>query len=55
MYLGKSYAQTMKIKRDGIEYVYYEIDGENIKDIQDEGIIKHFKEKFETTNNIIIY
>ncbi len=55
MYLGKSYAQTMKIKKDGIEYVYYEIDGENIKDIQDEGIIKHFKEKFETTNNNIIY
>ncbi|MCI8392477.1 MAG: hypothetical protein HFJ24_02525 [Clostridia bacterium] len=55
MYLGKSYAQTMKIKKDGIEYVYYDIDGEDIKEIQDEAIIEHFKEKFEGHNTDIIY
>lgn len=54
-YLGKNYAQAMKLKKDGVEYLYYEIDGENIKDIQDEAIIKYFKERFETKNNNIVY
>lgn len=54
-YLGKKYVQTMKMKKDGIEDLYYEIEDGNIKDIQDKDIITHFKEKFETKKTNIIY
>lgn len=54
-YLGKKYVKTMKMQKNGIEYIYYEIENEEIKEIQDKAVVAYFKERFEIKDTNIIY
>lgn len=54
-YRGKKYVKTIKSTRNGIEYLYYEIDNNEIKDIEDEMLVSYFKEKYEHKPTNIIY
>lgn len=38
-----------------MEYIYYEIENEEIKSIEDEDLIQYFKQNYEIKNSNIIY
>lgn len=52
---GKKYVKTIKNLKNGIEYIYYEIDDNKIKEIKDERLISYFRENYECKSTNIIY
>ena len=54
-YLGKKYAKTIRMQKEGIEYIYYEIDNDKIRDVEDKDIIQYLKGNYEGENTDIIY
>lgn len=54
-YLNKTYAKTIKQAKNGIEYIYFEIYNNEIKEILDEDLITYFKDNYEIKTTNIIY
>ena len=54
-YKGKVYAKTLKRLKNGIEYIYFEIDNDTIKEIVDEKVIFYLKENYNEETSDIIY
>lgn len=54
-YKGKDYIKTIKILEKGIEYIYYEIQNKEIKEIEDEEIIAYLKKNYERNERGIYY
>lgn len=52
IYNNKNYVIALDEKNN---YIYFEIENENIKKVTDNAIISYFKEKYETENSTIIY
>lgn len=52
-YKGKEYLKVIKILDVGIEYIYYEIHGEEIRKVDDENVISYFKKMYEIHQNKI--
>ena len=46
-YKGKIYAKTIKVQEEGIEYVYYEIENGEIKELQGEEENAYLKKNYE--------
>ncbi len=54
-YDDKKYIKTIKQVKNGIEYIYYELQADKIKEVSNEELIKYFKYNYETRNTSIIY
>ncbi|MCI9063084.1 MAG: hypothetical protein HFJ17_00515 [Clostridia bacterium] len=54
-YRGKAYIKTIKSLKKGIEYIYYEIEDDTIKEVNDETILRYFKEMYQNKPTNIIY
>lgn len=54
-YDDKKYIKTIKQVKNGIEYIYYELQADKIKEVSNEELIKYFKCNYETRNTSIIY
>lgn len=52
-YNQKNYVMTIKTLNFGIEYIYYEIENENIKDVVDKDILNYFKERYEIHEDVV--
>lgn len=52
-YKQKNYVMTIKTLNFGIEYIYYEIENENIKDVVDKDILNYFKERYEIHEDVV--
>lgn len=54
-YKGKKYIKALKNEKDGISYIYYEIENNQIEEVQDENTISYLKAFYETGNDDKIY
>jgi uncharacterized radical SAM superfamily protein len=54
-YDNKTYVKTLKNSKNKIEYLYYEIDNDTIKEINDNDLIDYFKTIYEYPSSDIIY
>ena len=54
-YNEKTYAKTLKQVNNGIEYVYYEIINDEIKEIQDNDILAYLQDNYNMKATDIIY
>ena len=54
-YSGKTYAKTLKQLNEGIEYVYYEIINDEIKEIRDNDILAYLQDNYNMKATDIIY
>lgn len=54
-YDNKKYIKTIKQVKNGIEYIYYELQANEIREVLDEELITYFKYNYETSNTNIIY
>jgi uncharacterized radical SAM superfamily protein len=54
-YDNKTYVKTLKNSKNKIEYLYYEIDNDTIKEINDNYLIDYFKTIYEYPSSDIIY
>ncbi len=54
-YNEKTYAKTLKQLNNGIEYVYYEIINDEIKEIQDNDILTYLQDNYNMKATDIIY
>ena len=54
-YNGKTYAKTLKQLNEGIEYVYYEIINDEIKEIQDNNILAYLQDNYNMKPTDIVY
>jgi hypothetical protein len=54
-YNNKNYIKALKNSKNKIEYLYYEIDNDIIKEIKDEKLLKYFKTIYENPSGAIVY
>ena len=54
-YNGKTYAKTLKQLNEEIEYVYYEIINDEIKEIQDNNILAYLQDNYNIKPTNIVY
>lgn len=54
-YSGKRYIKALKNEKNGISYMYYQIDENEIKDIKDEKIANELKELYSIKQDGKIY
>ncbi len=54
-YCNKTYVKTIKTLKNGIEYLYFEIDNDIIKSVDDEKLISYFKANYECNFGNIIF
>lgn len=52
---NKKYVKALKINKEDIEYKYYELLENNLKDVEDEITLKYLKELNEANYGDIIY
>ncbi len=55
IYNNKNYIQAIKPIKKGFEYIYYEINDNELKPIIDNDLLEIFKEKYENRLSNIIY
>ena len=55
IYNNKNYIQAIKPIKKGFEYIYYEINDNELKHIIDNDLLEIFKEKYENRLSNIIY
>ncbi len=54
-YLGKKYIKAIKLLKSGIEYVFYEMENDNIKEIEDKEVLQYLEENYKVKDTNIIY
>lgn len=54
-YQGRVYVKALKESKKVIEYVYYKIEKNEIKEIEDNQLLSYFKEQYELKPSKIIY
>lgn len=54
-YCGKKYVKTIKSLKNGIEYLYYEIDNNKIIKVEDMELLSYFRKNYECKASNIIY
>lgn len=54
-YNNKEYVKTIKMLEKEIEYIYYEIQGKEIKKVESQETIEYFRKKYEINEGGIIY
>ncbi len=54
-YCEKTYVKAIKTLKDCIEYLYFEIDNDSIRNVDDEKLISYFKANYECNFGNIIY
>ena len=54
-YNNKQYIKTMKMQKNKMKYIYYEINGNEIKEVEDIKILDYFKNVYEIHSSDIIY
>ena len=55
VYNGKDYIKVIKYSDNGIEYLYYEIENDEIKEIEDKDAILYLKNNCEISEGNIVY
>lgn len=55
IYNKKKYIKTIKILKSGIEYIYYEIDNNQIKEISNEDVFQYLRKHYEIKEGSICY
>jgi len=54
-YCGKKYIKALKDEKNGISYIYYEIDENEIKDIKDKQVTDELKKLYNIKSDGKIY
>ncbi len=54
-YKDKLYVKAIMEEKEGFKYVYYEIENDEIKDIEDKEVIKYLKENYELKESNVVY
>ena len=54
-YNKKTYVQAIKDVKDGIEYIFYEINDNDIKEIYDREILEYLQKNYVHKSSDIIY
>ncbi len=54
-YCGKKYIKALKDEKNGISYIYYEINENEIKDIRDKQVTDELKELYNIKSDGKIY
>lgn len=54
-YKNKQYIKTLKIQKNKLKFIYYEINENNIKEVEDIELLNYFKIMYEVQPSDIIY
>ena len=54
-YNKKKYIKTVRLLKKGIDFIYYEIEDEEIREIENEELIAYFKKNYEVNEGSIYY
>ena len=53
--INKSYVQAVKLKSNKIQYIYYQIENNELKQVEDKDKLKFLREKYEQKQSSIVY
>ena len=53
--INKSYVQAVKLKSNKIQYIYYQIENNELKQVEDKDELKFLREKYEQKQSSIVY
>ena len=51
----KTYVQAVKLKSNKIQFIYYQIENDELHEVQDEDKLKFLREKYEQEPSSILY
>lgn len=55
VYNNKNYLKAIKMMKSGIEYIYYEVENGEIKEVGDKKLLTYFKENYEINEGSIYH